>query len=219
MVVFEPSSIGEPRLFQEALALAHILKYSHERVGQLREVESAVGSWRHCVGAGSAARRDLPLLEIETLSEEGLRYRSKLLSCASHGWERLHAYTVDHVKDAAGAGDWCTAGIIHRLGQKGLQGLQHVTSVQLLDALCFGQALAAWNCGFEGARGGMYSVDKETFRCDIEQIMSGKGRAAEPPSAHAVAEGPKRPRSYNSNSAVKGVLGSICPTCGNKRVR
>jgi fructokinase len=188
IVVFEPSSTGEPRLFQEALALAHILKYSHERLSQLGEVESATG----------------PLLEIETLSEEGLRYRSKLSSCESNGWERLNAYAVDYMKDAAGAGDWCTAGIIHRLGQKGLQGLQQVTSIQLLDALCFGQALAAWNCGFEGARGGMYSVDKEVFRCDIEQIMSGTG--------------PTWPRSYNSNSAVKEVLENICPTCGDKRV-
>jgi sugar/nucleoside kinase (ribokinase family) len=189
LVVFEPSSIGEPRLFQEALALAHILKYSHERMGQLGEVESAVG----------------PLLEIETLSEEGLRYRSKLLSGVSHGWKRLRAYAVNHVKDAAGAGDWCTAGIIHRLGQQGLQGLQQITSIQLLDALCFGQALAAWNCGFEGARGGMYSVDKEAFCCDIEQIMSGNS--------------PQRPRSYNSNSAVKEVLENVCPTCGNNRIR
>ena len=189
IVVFEPSGVGEPRLFREALALAHILKYSHERLGHLGELELAVG----------------PLLEIETLSEEGLRYRSTLPACASYGWERLDAYAVDHVQDAAGAGDWCTAGIIHGLGQQGLQGLQHVTSVQLLDALCFGQALAAWNCGFEGARGGMYGVDKEAFRCDIAQIMSGNR--------------PKRLSSYNSNSAVKEVLENICPTCGNSRVR
>ncbi len=186
IVVFEPSGIGEQHLFREALTLAHILKYSHERMRQLDEVESASG----------------PLLELEMLGEEGLRYRSKLPLCKSNGWKWLNAYAVDQVKDAAGAGDWCTAGIIHRLGQKGLQGLQQVASAQLLDALCFGQALAAWNCGFEGARGGMYSENKEAFRCDIEQIMSGNG--------------PKRSTSDNSNKAVavEDVFGDVCPTCG-----
>jgi len=184
LVVFEPSGIGEPRLFREALALAHILKYSHERMGQLDEIARTAG----------------PLLEIETLGEEGLRYRSKLPLCASNDWKRLNAYTVDQVKDAAGAGDWCTAGIIHKLGQKGVRGLQQATSVQLLDALYFGQALAAWNCRFEGARGGMYSVNKATFCCDIEQSMSGNE--------------PKRPISDNSNRAVKEVFRDLCPTCG-----
>ena len=103
------------------------------------------------------------------------------------------------MEDTAGAGDWCTAGIIHRLGQQGLRGLQQVTAAQLQDALCFGQALAAWNCGFEGARGGMYSVDKEAFRCDIEQGMSGAGL--------------QWPRACNSNVVVKEVLKNLCPTC------
>jgi hypothetical protein len=181
LVVFEPSSIGDPRLFREALALAHILKYSHERMGPLDAMVSTGG----------------PLLAIETLGEEGLRYRSKLPLCEANDWEWLNAYAVDDVKDAAGAGDWCTAGIVHRLGQQGLQGLQQVSATQLLDALCFGQALAAWNCGFEGARGGMYSVTKKVFRYDIEQIMTGKS--------------PKRCILEHSNSAEKEVFRTICP--------
>ena len=96
LIVFEPSSVGDSRLFHEARALTHILKYSHERLGHLSEGEATDG----------------PLLEIETFGEEGLRYRSRLPSSASQGWEGLKAYAVDQVKDAAGAGDWCTAGII-----------------------------------------------------------------------------------------------------------
>jgi sugar/nucleoside kinase (ribokinase family) len=181
LVVFEPSSIGDPRLFREALALAHILKYSHERMEPLEAMVSTGG----------------PLLTIKTFGEEGLRYRSKLPLYETNDWEWLNAYAVDDVRDAAGAGDWCTAGIIYRLGQQGLEGLQQVTATQLLDALCFGQALAAWNCGFEGARGGMYSVTKKVFRCDIEQIMTGKS--------------PKRSILEHSNSAEKEVFHAICP--------
>ena len=188
IVVFEPSGVGEPRLFHEALRLAHVLKYSRERMGYLSKIESTVGA----------------LLEIETLGEEGLRYRSKLPSCESTDWKRLDAYLVDHVKDAAGAGDWCTAGIIHALGQKGLQGLQQVPPAQLLDAFCFGQALAAWNCGFEGPRGGMYSVSKKSFHCDLDQIMYGNG--------------PKRSMPHKPKRIVHGIFEDICPTCTDKRV-
>jgi fructokinase len=138
-----------------------------------------------------------PLLTIETFGEEGLRYRSKVPLCEVNDWKWLNAYVVDEVKDAAGAGDWCTAGIVYRLGQQGLRGLQQVRATQLLDALCFGQALAAWNCGFEGARGGMYSVTKKVFRCDIERIMAGKG--------------PNRSLLEHSNSAEKEVFRTICP--------
>jgi fructokinase len=187
LVVFEPSGVGDSRLFQEALALTHILKYSHERMGPLGEGASTVR----------------PLLEIETFSEDGLRYRSRLPSGASNGWEWLKAYPVDQVKDAAGAGDWCTAGLIHRLGQQGLQGLRQVTSAQLVDALDFGQALAAWNCRFEGARGGMYSVNKATFHCDIEQIISGNGLTL--------------PTFEQSNRAGPGVIRDICPACETRR--
>lgn len=50
-----------------------------------------------------------------------------------------------------------------------------MTPAQLQDALRFGQALAAWNCGFEGARGGMYNVDKKQFESGVRQIMAGNG--------------------------------------------
>ena len=40
-----------------------------------------------------------------------------------------------------------------------------------ISAISFGQAIAAWNCGFLGARGGMYSVSKDDFRRTIRQIM------------------------------------------------
>ncbi len=41
-------------------------------------------------------------------------------------------------------------------------------------ALRYGQALAAWNCGFEGARGGMYAVEREIFKIQIEALLSGR---------------------------------------------
>ena len=80
-------------------------------------------------------------------------------------------------KDAAGAGDWCTAGILSRLARGGLTGFRRISFEKLQDALRYGQALAAWNCGFEGARGGMSHVDQHTFKRQVEAILSGSETA------------------------------------------
>lgn len=156
LIVFEPIGIEDPRLFREALEITHVLKYSEERMHELGELKLQ-------------AR---PLLEIETLGHRGLRYRSKLASCKTNGWQRLDSYKVRQVKDTAGAGDWCTAGIVHQLGQGGFKRFQKTTTAELQDALRFGQALAAWNCGFEGARGGMYEVEQERFLLEVTRILS-----------------------------------------------
>ncbi len=158
MVFFEPSAAGEPSHFRELFRHAHVLKYSGEMGAKLQGLVPTLG----------------PLLEIETLGAEGLRYRSRIPGCTTSGWQRIGAFRTGHIMDMAGAGDWCTAGIIHRLGQKGLSGLLDATAGQLRDALRFGQALAAWNCQFEGARGGMYSVHKGTFRSQVMRILGGE---------------------------------------------
>jgi len=186
LVFFEPSGLGEPRLFREALGLAHILKYSNERVRSLQ-------------GAGHG---EGPVLEIETLGAEGLRYRSRIAGARTDGWERLEAYQVAELRDAGGAGDWCTAGILHGLAQNGLAGLTTIRRSQLEEALRFGQALAAWNCGFEGARGGMYAVDKPTFRRQVQSIISQGGSKA------AQREVP--------SPGVREAFECICPACGHE---
>jgi len=186
LITFEPSGVGDPNLFREALSITHILKYSHERKRQMSDFGSVDG----------------PLLEIETLGREGLRYRRRLPSCNTSVWQQLSAYPVTQVKDVVGSGDWCTAGIIHQLGQKGLEGFQEITTAQLHDALRFGQAMAAWNCRFEGARGGMYGVNKKTFKSEILQIISGN-------DCKLVA--PDTP-----SKKVKNVFRRICPGCRDK---
>jgi fructokinase len=44
---------------------------------------------------------------------------------------------------------------------------------QLTRAFRYGQALAAWNCGFEGARGGMYASTRSSFERQIEKLLAG----------------------------------------------
>jgi sugar/nucleoside kinase (ribokinase family) len=154
LIVFEPASIDKEDRFKEALSLAHIVKYSSERLEDIQ----ALGL------------KEKPLIEIETQGEHGLRYRSGLPSSHTNKWHNLAPYRTASLKDAAGAGDWCTAGIISRLGKHGLKGLLKTGAKELQAAIQYGQALAAWNCGFEGARGGMYEVDQQTFRRQVRKI-------------------------------------------------
>jgi fructokinase len=160
LIVLEPSSVGDPRLFRDALGLVHVLKFSNERLGNSVEALTAEQPW----------------LVVETLGQHGLRYRCRLPAIVDHGWQHLGAFPIQDVRDTAGSGDWCTAGILHVLGAGGLSEFLCADGVVLQRALRFGQALAAWNCGFEAPRGGMYSVTKRAFEESIRGLLSGSMR-------------------------------------------
>jgi len=158
VVIFEPSGVGEPRLFREALAVAHVLKYSNERMNELSGLQAATG----------------PSIVIETLGSEGLRYQSAFPNNRTSAWQHISARKPIAVADAAGAGDWCTAGLVHALCQSGMKGLKEATGDELQAGLDFGQALAAWKCEFQGPRGGMYYVNKKVFILEVSQILAGQ---------------------------------------------
>jgi fructokinase len=157
LVVFEPSGIGNPVVFRRAWETSHVVKYSHERLSELPE-NSLDGA---------------PLLQIETLGECGLRYRRRASGKRWSPWVEAAALPALALKDTAGAGDWCTAGFLSQAAAFGLAGFQSLLDKELRDALRYGQALAAWICGYEGARGGMYEVDRRTFAQEVGRILRG----------------------------------------------
>jgi fructokinase len=157
LVVFEPSSIGNETLFQKALRTCHILKYAHERLEGIDKITQEVS----------------PVLQVETLGQEGLRYRIRRGNRHREKWLRIPAFSIERFRDAAGSGDWCTAGIIHVLGQDGSDRFENISQDEIAEGLRFGQALAALNCLFEGARGGMYALTKQDLRVAVEKIMLG----------------------------------------------
>lgn len=161
LIVFEPSGKSDEGLLNEALSLAHICKYSAERFDAFR--------W-------SSAQR--PLLEIQTLGHDGFRYRTHLDDAHEGRWQMLPALHLSDIRDAAGAGDWFSAGLIHQLGPSAFAGLRTGLGNRLKSALDFAQALAAWNCQFEGARGGMYAVTPAAFRDQILNLLDGQPQAA-----------------------------------------
>lgn len=157
IIFFEPSGVGKPAHFAEMLKLAHIVKYSHDRLADLGEL-----AWGPQM-----------VLEIQTLGRGGLRFRASY-DADGRRWRSVQALTVTQLRDTAGCGDWLTSGLIDLLCRKGTRGLRQYGMSRLLDALGFGQGLAAWNCGFVGPRGGMYALPKSDLWRTIRGIACGK---------------------------------------------
>lgn len=116
------------------------------------------------------------MIEIQTLGDRGLRYRHELDGKRS-GWLALPAIDAPRLVDTCGSGDWCSAGFLAETFRLQPAGLQKLKPGQLAQALQYGQALAAWNCGFEGARGGMYAATKSGFENQIARLLAGDMRA------------------------------------------
>jgi fructokinase len=165
LVVFEPSAESDPSLLADALNTAHIVKVASDRLRGNSAVLDAKG----------------PLLLIQTLGAEGLRY-ARIDASGRRHWKSLPAFSVETLRDAAGAGDWCTAGIISAIGALGGDRLSELPDQELQAAIRLGQAMATWNCRYDGARGGMYVSSKAEFDRAISAILRGK---AEPTNSSA----------------------------------
>ena len=157
VVVFEPSGKTPDKLMGEALALAHVVKYADHRLAGI---------------GGAMATGSAVLLEVQTLGARGLMYRHRLCHGVSR-WMRLEAIPAPRLADTCGAGDWCTAGLIAKAAADGQDGFRRTGARGVRATLRYGQTLAAWNCGFEGARGGMYAVSKRMFHQQIASLLNG----------------------------------------------
>jgi fructokinase len=146
LVVFEPSVVSvDAHAFQRAISASHILKYADERIDELRLFDC----------------RSVDVV-IQTLGSEGLRFKTKAND--EGAWRTLPAFAVPRVIDTAGAGDWCTAGLLYSLNRSGAS--SKLAEATVSRALRFGQALAALNCMHAGARG----LAHEGARMRLEQL-------------------------------------------------
>jgi fructokinase len=174
-IVFEPCRLSREDLFRECLDIVDVLKYSVRQLHIPRDLVSRSGLH----------------LEIQTMGAEGLRYRT---AKARNGaaWTRVPPYSAPNFVDAAGSGDWCTAGILHLLCQSGSGELVDSSQSEVEYAMKFGQSLAAIGCAFDGARGLMYSIKKQDLECFAGKLLDDetdgfdfKGRSVEDmPSSH-----------------------------------
>jgi fructokinase len=126
LIVFEPSIAGRTELTSRAIELATIVKISEDRLGILGD--DLLWSSRNQI-------------QIVTRGSRGaiVRRGQKVI-------RETAAFPV-RVVDPGGAGDWTTAGVLF-----GLKGCNRFSTENLIEALRFGQALAALNCEWPGAR-------------------------------------------------------------------
>jgi sugar/nucleoside kinase (ribokinase family) len=157
LVFYEPSAKTDTRYWQDAFDLVDIVKYSADRF-TTEEL------------APSIMRKTRNLWEVQTAGANGLRYRKHgAHATRSVPWTNSAAIPATRVVDTCGAGDWCSAGLIHGL----LPFAKTRDSVSFAWAVQFGQLLAAWACAFVGARGAMYCNDRQTTWAAIKSVVDG----------------------------------------------
>lgn len=153
VVMFEPSSFSDDKGFRTAVELCHVLKFSKERLGHVKDF-------------GNAA---FPSIVIETQGEQGLRIRWH------DKWTSFEAFAAPRFVDAAGAGDWCSAGFLHIASQRGAEGLAAASKDVIERAVRLGQALSALNCGYEGATGLLDALPAATASKLLRTLIGGHG--------------------------------------------
>jgi fructokinase len=168
-------------VFLKALQAAHVVKYAEDRLARLptdgRDLENL-------------------LLEIQTLGASGLRYRGKLASIRRDGWIEQRGFVLNRIADPAGSGDWFTAGFLDRILAKH-RALADADRPAIDEALTYGQAVAAWNCRYVGARGGMYGESWSRMKADVAAIIEQRVVVLE-----------SRPQRKS-----KRAMERICPSC------
>lgn len=127
LVVFEPSVNGSAAVMQRATELAHVVKFSDDRLSVI---------WSELPAPKSNQA------QVVTRGEHGAVAR-----IGKTRWAESAAFDAQ-VIDPGGAGDWTTAGLLYEL-----DGKTNFDGERLVESLRFGQALAALNCEWPGARG------------------------------------------------------------------
>ena len=158
IIVFEPPKfLQDDKTFLKCLKIANVVKHCYEQANDTEQSGINIS------------------LEIQTKGEEGLQYKAKFLK--QRNWKKLSAIPTDNLIDAAGSGDWLTAGLIDMLRTH--KSLEQVTEEKLEDALNFGQTLASLNCSFVGARGMMYYLTKDELFKIATKKLKNKGKMIE----------------------------------------
>jgi fructokinase len=179
LIFFEPSGVNDLKLFETCLHVADIVKISVDRAHRIHPL---------------IENSSVPLT-IMTSGALGLQYKLG----ANRSWKTLPPYQTNVNKDASGAGDWCSAGIIHSFSKLAIRNISSAAATQIEECLMLGQAMGALNCYYEGARGIMYNLSQYKFSKLIEDVMAGSS------PCYPVVDTEERATSYK--------ISDICPTC------
>ena len=154
LVVYEPSSASDAPWMADMIAIADVVKFSSDRASAL---------------SGRTPPNDRALW-VETRGRDGLRW--SLGRAGAH-----HAITPavrnPHAIDSCGAGDWFTSALLFGLARTHERPVD-LTFAQLAALMHQASGVAAWSCGFLGARGGLYDAP---VRSIFERLQASPTRA------------------------------------------
>ena len=145
LVIFEPTTVPRTDAAERAAAISDIVKVSKQPTNRM-------GVWRPRPGASTR-------FIIETLGSLGARLRSRKKDRWGD-WRLFPCTPQTRVYDAAGAGDWLTAGLIASLLSKPCAPTEH----DVHSAIEYGQRLSALSLWFDGAQGALAALGSSTIR-------------------------------------------------------
>lgn len=152
LIYFEPSDCEDDDLFEAALRLTSVLKYSEDRLGE------------------RLASRRTNCVRIVTHGAAGLEVRDD----AGTIW--CEAISAPLVLDTCGSGDMVSVGIIDWMLTRCEASDARVRAADLLEGIRAGQRLAAANCAYAGARG-LFRARGAQY---VREILSERYSAATP---------------------------------------
>lgn len=142
IIFFEPSSRGgDAKMFNKCIEIADIVKFSDQRINETDQF-------------GGLSNK----LFIQTQGAKGLSYRF------NSEWTHLESVLNQKVVDTAGAGDWTAAALINVLFKdKVIQGIAHFSKAEIETALNKAQEIGSKSCSYEGARGMMQLLSRDSL--------------------------------------------------------
>ena len=130
LVYYEPNEPVD-RNFLRAVAASDIVKFSNERHPDVSFTEGFTDK-----------------LFIQTLNQEGLRYRLR-----GGEWKQLIPVSNPNAIDGEGAGDWTSSTLIDALGKRGLPRIADIQASVLEECLMEAQKVASESVTYIGAKG------------------------------------------------------------------
>lgn len=129
-VFFEPSDAEDAILFSRAVEIAHILKFSSDRLDRLH---------------GCLLDEEAILIVTHGAAGLEVQHRNERHWC--------HPFAAPAIRDTCGSGDMVSIGLIDWLLELAVPRHSSINIEVILPGILAGQQLAAENCAFEGARG------------------------------------------------------------------
>ena len=131
LVYFEPESDVDKKKFLKAIEVSDIVKFSHEKVGDVSFVEQYTNK-----------------LFIRTMGAEGLEF-----NLCGQGWVKVAAVPNDNVVDWEGAGDWTTSQFIACLCERDILSIAQMTIDAVKECLQFACKIASRSVSYLGSKG------------------------------------------------------------------